>query len=52
MFSSFQLFGHLGDLTEVELLAPPIVLSGDYVAEDGVTFYVAENGTDNYVTET
>ena len=29
---------------------PPV--SGNYVAEDGVTFYVAENGTDFYVTET
>ena len=50
MFSALKLFGHLGDIFEIELAGGGGAAIG-YVAEDGVTQYVAENGTDDYVTE-
>ena len=43
--------GHVGGKSFIEAPTVAVVVSGNYVAENGVDFYVAENGTDFYVTE-
>ena len=51
-FSAFRHFGDLGFIDiDPEKEGAGGVVSGGYVAEDGVTAYITEDGASQYVTE-
>ena len=50
-FSSFRHFGDLGFIDIDPEKEGAAVISGGYVAEDGVTAYITEDGASQYVQE-